>query len=81
MVKVKIENAYSDGHESERVATVADPAGMDDVTLDGWWEDVVWDETGDGHGVGRRLGSCCTATVIEADVPGLVGQSREWAAY
>ncbi len=72
-VTVRIENAYGDGHESERTVTVLAPTG----DLETWWEDTVWPETGDGHGV-AGMGSCYTATVIAAHDPALVGRSREW---
>jgi hypothetical protein len=77
MVQIRIENAYSDGHESVRRATVAEPASMADDDLDAWWQDVVFGETGDGHGVGKK-GSCYTVTVLRAKTPGLTGQSHEW---
>ena len=74
-VTVKIENSYSDGHESTRVVEL--PAPGDD--LDAWWENVVWEETGDGHGVGG-LGSCYTATIVTANDASLVGKSYEWTS-
>lgn len=73
-VKVKIENVYSDGHESESEVVVAAPDG----DLDEWWNEVVHEHTGDGHGIDPDIGSCLTATIIEADDPALVGQSTEW---
>jgi hypothetical protein len=74
MVTVKIENAYSDGHESEREVLIAAPTG--DVQT--WFEEVVYEYTGDGHGIGFDGGSCYIATVIAADDPALLGQSYEW---
>lgn len=73
-VTVKIENVYEDGHESTREVLLAPPG--DD--LDAWWDEVVWPETGDGHGADEDLGSCYTATILAADDPALVGQSFEW---
>lgn len=73
-VKVRIENAYSDGHESSSEVTVPPPA--DDV--DAWFDEVVYQHTGDGHGLDRTLGSCYTATVVAAADPALVGLEREW---
>jgi hypothetical protein len=80
MITVRIENDYEDGHHSERIARVDKP----DVnqTLEDWWNDVVFPETGDGHGVGG-MGSCYTATILHChpvthhDVY-LPGQTYEW---
>lgn len=79
-VKIRVENTYSDGHESEHTAEVDPPASMATEDIDDWWDETVFDETGDGHGINRSdLGSCYTATVMEAaDFPALVGQSHEW---
>ncbi|WP_232527001.1 hypothetical protein [Mycobacterium intracellulare] len=48
-LSIRVENAYSDGHESERVETVQ-VAPFGDL-------EQLWDQlrafTGDGHGVGR----------------------------
>lgn len=74
-VTVQIENTYSDGHRSTHTAKVPAPTG----TVIQWWEEVVYSETGDGHGAGADLGSCYTATVIAADDPALVGQTYEWS--
>lgn len=74
-VTVKIENAYSDGHESEREVKLVGPR---DEPLDEWFEEVVYEYTGDGRGAGNDLGSCYIATIIEADNPALVGQTYEW---
>lgn len=71
---VKIENAYSDGHESEREVKLATPTG----DLEEWWQTTVYNETGDGHGADNDLGSCYVATVIASDDPTLIGQSQEW---
>ncbi len=74
-VTVRIDNTYSDGHESTREVELPRPAG----DLEAWWESVVWKETGDGHGV-DRIGSCYTATIVESDDPALVGESYEWVS-
>jgi hypothetical protein len=90
VIKVRIENSYTDGHESESTVEVEAPQSIEalDEVLDGaedtWWQEVVFDHTGDGHYVevyeetGERLGSCYTATIIEADDPALVGRTHEW---
>ena len=72
---IKVENAYSDGHESERVEAVA-VAQFDDV--EELWEQLA-QFCGDGHGIGNDLGYCHTVTVLDApDRPGLIGLSNEW---
>jgi hypothetical protein len=75
-VTVKIENAYSDGHQSTTTVTVDGPE--DGVSLDCWWADEVYQHTGDGHGDGQDYGSCYTATIIAAEHPGLIGKTAEW---
>lgn len=79
---IRMQNAYEDGHESERVFTVAPPpstAWKDEVELDAWWEEIVWPETGDGHGRDKDLGYCHVATIIGGDVDkSLIGKSVEW---
>lgn len=71
-----VENAYSDGHESERVETVG-VAAFDD--LEELWEQLQ-EFTGDGHGIGNDLGYCYAVTVVGAPGrPDLVGLSNEWA--
>jgi hypothetical protein len=73
-VRVKIENAYSDGHESTRQVDLPAPAG----DLTDWFELVVHPETGDGHGLDRELGSVYIATIIEAEDASLIGEVCEW---
>lgn len=80
-VTVKIENAYSDEHTSTREVSLPAPprhAVYPEDVLDKWFEDVVYPETGDGHGIDSDLGSCYTATIIAAEDTLLVGLSREW---
>jgi hypothetical protein len=72
-VTVKIENTYSDGWHSEAIVRAVPPCG----DLDEWWNDVVFQRTGDGHGE-DGLGSCYTATVVAADDAELIGKSYEW---
>jgi hypothetical protein len=73
MITVKIENAYSDGHESKHEVLVEPPTGA----LDEWFEDVVFPHTGDGHGIGGG-GSCYVATIIACDDAALLGETYEW---
>jgi len=73
---IKVENAYSDGHESEQTRTVEVAEVLD--------EDQLWDElyeyTGDGHGQDRPdLGSCHTVTVVASPHrPDLLGLDHEY---
>jgi hypothetical protein len=48
--------------------------------LEDWWQDVVFEYTGDGHGNGDngKLGSCYTATIIRCDNPVFLDESFEW---
>ena len=72
---IKVESAYSDGHESERVEMVeVDPF----EELEELWEQLE-EFTGDGHGIDSDLGYCYTVTVLESgERPDLVGLSNEW---
>jgi hypothetical protein len=72
-VKIRVENYYTDGHESvceyeipdERVANLSVP----DL------EETLYEWTGDGHGAKfPKLGSCHTVTVLEAADPSLIGK-------
>lgn len=76
-VRVKIDNAYEDGHESTHHVVLATPtASLADI--DEWFADVVFEHIGDGHGA-SGLGSCYEATIVQADDrPELVGTSYEW---
>jgi hypothetical protein len=78
---VKVENSYEDGHESTHQAKVVVPDSITEDDIETWWEDVVLNETGDGHGIGNDLGYCYTVTVLEAPEPFafLVGTEREWS--
>ena len=72
---IKVENTYSDGHESTVVETVEVQPFNDIEEL---WEQLQ-DRTGDGHGVDRDLGYCYTITILAAaEYPELVGASNEW---
>lgn len=75
-VTVKMENYYEDGHESTHEYVIpVDPEG----DLEEWFLDVVWEYTGDGHGIANpKLGCGYVATVIKADDPSLVGETFEW---
>jgi len=77
-VVVKIENDYSDGHHSEREVEVPAPETQDGRgDLREWWADIVYQHTGDGHGIDFDGGSCYTATIV-AGPPALLGETYEW---
>jgi hypothetical protein len=85
MPTVRIENHYSDGHQSTREVTLAHPREIfpdidtaDEEQVDEWFQVVVFQYTGDGHGADNDLGSCYTATIIDTDDPDLVDRSFEW---
>lgn len=74
-LKIKVENSYSDGHESEQVEKVQVEPFED---LEELWEQLR-EYTGDGHGIGRDVDALYTVTVLEApERPELVGLSNEW---
>ena len=75
-VTVRIENTYSNGHESENEVFLYPEPTLD--ALDEWWEDEVYPHTGDGTGEDSSLGSFYTATIIAAGNPALLHQTREW---
>lgn len=72
---IKVENVYSDGHESEQVETVEVEPFED---LEELWEQLE-EFTGDGHGIGNDLGYCFEVTIVDAPGrPELVGKCNEW---
>lgn len=74
-MKVRIENSYTDGHQSTaEVELAVEPTSLDDAF---WW-DVVYPHTGDGHHA-PGLGSHYEATIVQASNPALVGEHHEWA--
>ncbi|GAP61340.1 hypothetical protein AHiyo1_50330 [Arthrobacter sp. Hiyo1] len=75
--RVWIENTYSDGHESTTEVWLTPPAGDSAQKLEDWWQDEVFEHTGDGHGADSSLGSLLTATVLSGPAH-LVGQTFEW---
>lgn len=76
-VQVEIENTYEDGHSSTRTIWIEGPE--EGVDVDDWFTDVVFEYTGDEHGIGRPdLGSCYTAEVVNAFDPALIGKEYEW---
>lgn len=79
-MKIKVENTYSDGHEST-IEYIIDDAIVDDAIDDedlDFFDELLYTFTGDGHGVDKDLGYYGTVTVIESIWPELVGYTREW---
>lgn len=79
-VAVEITNTYECGRESVARVVVQQPTNQ--VELADWWNDVVWDFTGDGHPCGSSEGSVYTARVLNAPTgwEWLVGKTMEWGA-
>lgn len=78
-MKIRVENTYSDGHESTIEYKL--PSGdVDYALLDGidGLDDLLYRYTGDGHGLNSDLGCFYTITILESDRPELVGYTREW---
>lgn len=73
---VRIEGRYTNGHRYERRVWVDDPETTDSEGLRKWWQEVVWNESGDGQP--GDAGSWTGAYVIATDVPELVDGTEEW---
>ena len=73
---IRVENAYSDGHESDQAYTVEVARSLDNEQL---W-DELYEYTGDGHGRAHpNLGTCHTVTVLESSQrPDLAGLANEY---
>lgn len=58
---------------------VFDPSGgmLDNDELDEWWEEVVFPLTGDGFGESED--ALYEASVIDSDIPELIGESYDWS--
>lgn len=75
-VTVRIEDTYEDGHSAIHEHEVEAP---EDDDLEDWWDEEVFEHTGDGHGAKHpKLGSLHEARIIRADDPTLVGKEMEW---
>jgi hypothetical protein len=79
-MKIKVENAYSDGHESERTIVVQDVefVDLDDDAEAEEMGDYLYEFTGDGHGIGKDVGSYYTVTILEAADSKWVGRIFDW---
>lgn len=76
-MKIRVENVYADGHESEREQRVTEYAG-DPHDRDAL-SDHLFEFTGDGHGAAYpSLGCYHTVTILESAHPVLVGVSMDW---
>jgi hypothetical protein len=79
-MKVKIDGAYTDGHEYKRVVEIEEPTDFPPDTDEKWWDEWWWkhvfDETGDNKS--GKLGSYEEATIIEANDAHLLGLQHAW---
>lgn len=76
-MKIKVENWYEDGHESTQYHDIDDIALIDGD--DDYLENLLWEHTGDGHGIGNKLNSISEVTILECDrYPEWVGQVHEF---
>ena len=73
-MKIQVDNAYSDGHESRLFYDIEDSEVPED--REDMWEHL-WQFGGDGHGTDPDLGWCYEITILEASNPELVGLSEE----
>lgn len=77
MTTVKLFGEYECGDQYRRQVDVRDPEPDEDLDgMDGWWEKVVWDHTGNEHL--HDEGSNVEAVIVASDVPQLVGAEYEW---
>jgi len=79
-MKIKVENFYSDGHQSIIEYVIDDnivDQALDDEGLD-QLDELLYTFTGDGHGTGLDLGYFGEVTIIESIWPELVGYIKEW---
>ena len=76
-VTVRIDGTYENGHEYKRDVEVPAPGDEYAGDLPEWWEDYVWEHTGDG--IFGKIGSFHDAKIIRADDPALVGETWEWS--
>lgn len=81
--EVELDGPECPGHPADEYG----PAGVEtfcDGTclngLDDWWDEVVWPETGDGHGKDNDLGTCFVGTIVKSNVRELVGKTYEWTS-
>ncbi|TEA09065.1 hypothetical protein [Mycobacteroides salmoniphilum] len=74
-LKLKVENAYSDGYTSELTRRMKLDRYVDEEAL---WEDLFC-YTGDGHGIDRDVDLFCTITILESpDRPELEGLTNDF---
>lgn len=74
MITVKIENVYECGRRSSSTVILETPVALTDQ----WWEDNVYDHTGDGHTCGVNEDAGYFATIVAPDRPELDGKKFEW---
>jgi hypothetical protein len=75
-VTVLVESDYDDDVHFERTVVVPGPVSNDEEAVETWFDEVVLEETGDGHHQ-HTCGYCYTGTVV-SEGP-LKGETREWS--
>jgi hypothetical protein len=75
LVRVAVNNFYSDGHSSLTIIDLESPGGE----IDDWFAEVVFPHTGDGHGVEHPdLATVYEAEIVDAEDPTLIGRRCQW---
>lgn len=84
-VTVRVDNYYTCGRHTRRDVVLpapvqvppADEEGV--IELGSWWDEVVNDETGDGHPCGSSEHAMYDVAIVAAPGrPELVGQTYSW---
>lgn len=74
---VRVENFYVCGRNSTSTDLVRAPFSGEE--LEEWWQDVVFDLTGDGHPCGSREDALYEVTIIDSPgSPELLGEKYGW---
>lgn len=74
---IRVDNAYSDGHESQQTITDVDEFTGDPTDEDAL-RDHLFEFTGDGHGDTHRVDGFHEVTILVAANEALVGRTVEF---
>lgn len=66
-MKIKVENTYEDGYESTVEYEIDDATVPSD---DDELQELFWEYTGDGHGIGHDLGMISEITILDGERAG-----------